>query len=187
MKSAKIQTRIQERAPLSGLQTHKKTSCSIKFLHYMNNSRISFRGSIEKRGARSNTSGQHWVARWGPSGASMAEEPGKALLDPSRLAVSWCPLSHAQAHYPHCCFPLWFLQEILAHNTVSVMDHSMSVTEIHARNKVMQSCGVNQEEYHIVFTASAKVSPFPSSYPFQFHSWRVFRDPQKHSLKSAWF
>ncbi len=37
------------------------------------------------------------------------------------------------------------------------MDTSMSVTEIHARNKVMTQCGVDEDEYHIVFTASAKV------------------------------
>lgn len=68
---------------------------------------------------------------------------------------------------PHCLG----VQEIMEDRTVS-MDNSMSVTEIHARNRILQRCGVEQSEYHVVFTPGAKEALMlvGEAYPFCKHN-----------------
>ena len=63
------------------------------------------------------------------------------------------------------------VQEIMEDRTVS-MDNSMSVTEIHARNRILQRCGVEQSEYHVVFTPGAKEALMlvGEAYPFCKHN-----------------
>eukprot|EP00271_Cylindrocystis_brebissonii_P003288 TRINITY_DN1409_c0_g1_i1.p1 TRINITY_DN1409_c0_g1~~TRINITY_DN1409_c0_g1_i1.p1 ORF type:complete len:379 (-),score=58.79 TRINITY_DN1409_c0_g1_i1:1011-2147(-) len=109
--------------------------------------RTSMRGNgPPQKGA---SGGQHWLGRWAPSGTSLAEEPGLAQLNPSRLA------------------------EIMSDKTAS-MDASMSVTEIHARNRVLQRCGVDHAEYHIVFTATSQEALMLVAEAYPFHRHNVY-------------
>lgn len=109
--------------------------------------KASYKRGVWNNGATQRGPGEHWKGRWAPSGSTLAEAPGKAKLNPSRLA------------------------EIMEDRTVS-MDNSMSVTEIHARNRILQRCGVEQSEYHVVFTPGAKEALMlvGEAYPFCKHN-----------------
>ncbi|CAI5946424.1 unnamed protein product [Closterium sp. NIES-64] len=57
-----------------------------------------------------------------------------------------------------------------------VLDLSMSVsvTELHARRRILQQCGVESEEYHIVFTPSVQEAMVLVAEAYPFHRHNVF-------------
>ncbi|CAI5469529.1 unnamed protein product [Closterium sp. Yama58-4] len=57
-----------------------------------------------------------------------------------------------------------------------VLDLSMSVsvTELHARRRILQQCGVENEEYHIVFTPSVQEAMVLVAEAYPFHRHNVF-------------
>ncbi|CAI5499129.1 unnamed protein product [Closterium sp. Naga37s-1] len=85
------------------------------------------------------------------SGTVTATQPGRALLNPSRL------------------------RDILVESR-DVLDLSMSVsvTELHARRRILQQCGVESEEYHIVFTPSVQEAMVLVAEAYPFHRHNVF-------------
>ncbi|CAI7849048.1 unnamed protein product [Closterium sp. NIES-53] len=90
-------------------------------------------------------------SRFVPSGTVTATQPGRALLNPSRL------------------------RDILVESR-DVLDLSMSVsvTELHARRRILQQCGVESEEYHIVFTPSVQEAMVLVAEAYPFHRHNVF-------------
>ncbi|GJP31816.1 hypothetical protein CLOM_g15090 [Closterium sp. NIES-68] len=90
-------------------------------------------------------------SRFVPSGTVTATQPGRALLNPSRL------------------------RDIMVESR-DVLDLSMSVsvTELHARRRILQRCGVESEEYHIVFTPSVQEAMVLVAEAYPFHRHNVF-------------
>eukprot|EP00897_Mesotaenium_endlicherianum_P009385 jgi/Mesen1/8475/ME000478S07960 len=108
------------------------------------------------------TGGGSWWSfstRWLPSGSIQAQEPGKAKLNPGRL------------------------QEIMAQNQ-QVTDAHMSISELHTRKRVLQRCGVDQAEYHIVFCASSKEAFLLVGEAYPFHRHNVYLTCLAESLDS---
>ncbi|CAI5511232.1 unnamed protein product [Closterium sp. Naga37s-1] len=126
-------------------------------------------------------------SRFVPSGTVTATQPGRALLNPSRLrsrdvldlsiSVSVTELHASWYGFPprHHLPPLPIppSQDILVESR-DVLDLSMSVsvTELHARRRILQQCGVESEEYHIVFTPSVQEAMVlvAEAYPFHRHN-----------------
>ncbi|CAI5470399.1 unnamed protein product [Closterium sp. Yama58-4] len=90
-------------------------------------------------------------SRFVPSGTVTATQPGRALLNPSRLR-----------------------DILLESRDVLDLSMSVSVTELHARRRILQQCGVESEEYHIVFTPSVQEAMVLVAEAYPFHRHNVF-------------